>query len=512
LPTPARVMSPRVRSSVGDAHVEDSDNNRGQASLVKRRRRRRTESEQARRAAAKAVAAQVDAADSCDRRSPSPQPPNRKKRKCQRSRSPSAGPGTDTRRSDGRPADSGEPSGEPREAGDPPPPGERAASKWVCRTCGGAHRTKDCPLAKSTAAGIAPSLGPMGMMDPLGVMGMLPAGMMPMAGMGPTGMLERQCSDRSSSGRSYSASSGSFGSESRSRAAPAKRRRRRRSRSRRDRRRRRHVDARKECRRDSRRQEPRRATATGRRKAPIPAPGTPLSDVERFLGENHINDEAGDKIRALSPDAQRRVIARPLTGDVQNPSKVMIARVREVKQQEERLRTQALCGPAAMMNAWPGAMGGPMAAFVEKFIEDNDLDDSASRELRSLPPQQQGIALSWDLSGFRNPSAKFMSMANGLSMPQRTQFGMPGMGMPPMGMGMPGMMPPMMPGFPHPGMMPPMMPGMMPPMPMPPPMQQQRMIHPPHHQGMMMQPHGSRAPMPLHSPFGGLDGPSMEEL
>merc|ERR1719401_3268852 len=90
-------------------------------------------------------------------------------------------------------------------------------------------------------------------------------------------------------------------------------------------------------------------------------------------------------------------------------------------------------------------MMGTSPDAISKYIEDHDLDESASRQLRSLPPHQQAIALRWDLSGYRNPSAKFMSMANsmGSSMPPmmmpgggRPPMGMPPMGMPPMGMGM----------------------------------------------------------------------------
>jgi len=164
-----------------------------------------------------------------------------------------------------------------------------------------------------------------------------------------------------------------------------------------------------------------------------------LEEVERFLGENRINEEAALKVRALSPTSQRRVIARPLTGDVQNPSKVMIARVRELQSQNERMKGNDV------WSAWGSAMMGATPENISKYIEDNELDESASRQLRSLPPHQQAVALRWDLSGYRNPSAKFMSMANGLgTMSPRMPMPMPMMGMPPMMMGMPHMgMPPM---------------------------------------------------------------------
>merc|ERR1711972_773985 len=85
-----------------------------------------------------------------------------------------------------------------------------------------------------------------------------------------------------------------------------------------------------------------------------------------------------------------------------------------------------------------------------------------------MQPHQQAYALRWDLSTYKNPSAKFMSMASNLStssarmpiagmgVPGVGMFGMPPMGMPPMGihpMSMPGVGMPMH-GMPSPGMHP----------------------------------------------------------
>ncbi|CAL1146898.1 unnamed protein product [Cladocopium goreaui] len=96
-----------------------------------------------------------------------------------------------------------------------------------------------------------------------------------------------------------------------------------------------------------------------------------LPEVDRFIDENNINSEAAMKIRALSPESQRKVIARPLTGDVQNPSKVMIARVRELQNQNEKSKT----GSGADFSLWSGAMlGAPPEAAIAKYIEENDLD------------------------------------------------------------------------------------------------------------------------------------------
>merc|ERR1719188_1649486 len=211
---------------------------------------------------------------------------------------------------------------------------------------------------------------------------------------------------------------------------------------------------------------PKRRSRGRRRKEEEQREPVRVEEVEEFLRDNNINDEATNKVRSLSPESQKRVIARPLTGDVQNPSKVMIARVRELQSQNERTKNND-----SWAATWGAAMMGPSQDAVGKYIEDNDLDDSASRQLRSLPPHQQAQALKWDLSGYRNPSAKFMSMANGLATAPRMPMGMPPFGMPmpgmPMPFGMPGMgMPGMgMPGMPMgmPGMpgMPAMPPGML---------------------------------------------------
>merc|ERR1712060_906492 len=86
-------------------------------------------------------------------------------------------------------------------------------------------------------------------------------------------------------------------------------------------------------------------------------------------------------------------------------------------------------------------MGGATPEAVTKYIEDNKLDDGAAQLLRSLAPHQQNIAIRWDLSSFKNPSAKFMAKANSLGIPPKMGMPMPMVGVPPMmvPMGMPPM-------------------------------------------------------------------------
>lgn len=217
-----------------------------------------------------------------------------------------------------------------------------------------------------------------------------------------------------------------------------------------------------------------------------------IEEVEKFMTDNRINEEAALKVRALSPASQRRVIARQLTGDVQDPSKVMIARVRAQQSQNEAAKASPQ--GSEMWMAWNNAMmGGASVEAVNKYIEDKQLDEGASQQLRSLPPQQQSIALRWDLSGYKNPSAKFMSMANTLG--SAPKMGMPGMpGMPMMGM------PPMMMMGMHPGMPPMGMHAGMPPMGMPPGMRPMGM-----HPGMGMPPAMPSMGKPEVPPDGGIN-------
>mmetsp|Transcript_2964 Transcript_2964/g.5132 ORF Transcript_2964/g.5132 Transcript_2964/m.5132 type:complete len:246 (-) Transcript_2964:32-769(-) len=227
---------------------------------------------------------------------------------------------------------------------------------------------------------------------------------------------------------------------------------------------------------------PRRDRSRRRRRSPKERERSPslvrLPEVDQFIDENSINAEAATKIRSLSPESQRKVISRPLTGDVQNPSKVMIARVRELQNQEEKSKSGGTSSDS--LGFWGEAMLQATAQAVAKYIEDNHLDGRAAKMLRALPPQHQAVAIRWDLSQHRNRSEKFMSMAAVLGsgpapgMPMPPMYGLPhvpGPGgvpamytMPPPGMGPPGMGPP---GMGPPGMIPPMY--SMPPPGMPPP-------------------------------------------
>lgn len=333
------------------------------------------------------------------------------------------------------------------------PAGE--AAKWICANCAGPHRTRECPMTNGSSAPVNQmGLGMMmGMMaNPMGMPGMpkMPGmphmaypGMPGMPGMPGADGDKKKSKDKRKKGAESSSSAGSgdeasgsaekaVASDAGSDGAPseasgAKRRRhRRRSRS---------KDKKK------------------RQRGPVR-----VEEVERWLQDNRINEEATVKVRELSPTSQKQLIERPLTGDVQNPSKVIITRVRALKEQAEQ-SNKASSNP---WTAWSSAMMGAAPAAVDKFIKDNDLDDSAVRLLRSLPPAQQAQALQFDLSKYRNPSAKFMDMANKLGSSSRNPFmGMMGMPMPGMMPGMPGMMPGMT-GMPMLGMMPGMMPGLMP--------------------------------------------------
>mmetsp|Transcript_153038 Transcript_153038/g.388838 ORF Transcript_153038/g.388838 Transcript_153038/m.388838 type:complete len:400 (-) Transcript_153038:124-1323(-) len=308
-------------------------------------------------------------------------------------------------------------------------------SKWICAACAGPHRTKECPLSNGNAN-----------MNPLGVgmmMGMMtaPMGMPPMPGMPPmSGMpsIPRMPGVPTMPGMPPMGGPPPAGD-----GTPGDDPRRSKSHS-----------------RSSRAQSPSRSRERGSRRRSSVKKKEPviIEEVEKFLQDNRINEEATLKVRAMSPASQRKLIARPLTGDVQNPSKVIIARVRELQGQNERSKS----GDA--WAAWSSSMMGATPEAINKYIDENDLDETASRQLRSLAPHQQAVALRWDLSKYRNPSAKFMSLANGLDPstvpmpPFGGMMGMPGMPMMPMGMHPPMGMP-TMPGMPGmPGM--PSMPGM----------------------------------------------------
>lgn len=116
----------------------------------------------------------------------------------------------------------------------------------------------------------------------------------------------------------------------------------------------------------------------------------PKIDVEEFITANDLDERAADSIRGCNPEVQQVVMERGDLTDCRNPSAVILARIKDAGKRGVGSRGGATAKPEE----------------VEKFIEENTLDERAADALRSCTAQVQRIAIDrGNLQDARNPSA-----------------------------------------------------------------------------------------------------------
>jgi len=129
-------------------------------------------------------------------------------------------------------------------------------------------------------------------------------------------------------------------------------------------------------------------------------PGATAEEVEAFLAMNIVDPDAGQQLRQMPPELQRRVLDRGDLSHARNPSAVLIARMRDSKQ-------GVLANDGLGMPAPPPV--GDCHAGIEQMIARYSLDARAAQMLRGLAKHKQGAAAQIDMSEARRPSAFIMS-------------------------------------------------------------------------------------------------------
>eukprot|EP00928_Gymnodinium_smaydae_P028936 TRINITY_DN21932_c0_g1_i1.p1 TRINITY_DN21932_c0_g1~~TRINITY_DN21932_c0_g1_i1.p1 ORF type:complete len:1079 (+),score=242.38 TRINITY_DN21932_c0_g1_i1:93-3329(+) len=104
-------------------------------------------------------------------------------------------------------------------------------------------------------------------------------------------------------------------------------------------------------------------------------------EMELFLEQSDIDENAADALRALPRELQRQVIERGKLSDCRNPSAVLKARIAQVRQ------------------------GTPLCEEVEDFLQRNRIDDAARAAFHDLPLELQRRMLDMDFSQAKNPSS-----------------------------------------------------------------------------------------------------------
>lgn len=168
-------------------------------------------------------------------------------------------------------------------------------------------------------------------------------------------------------------------------------------------------------------------------------PSTSTDDnVEKFIAENGLDEQAARELRGEALGVQRAVVDQGPLSNVNNPSSAVLGRIKKAKQ-------GMLGGSSSSMGAM-GMMGGSgvdAEAVAEKalqFVMMNGIDEKGAESFMSESPEvQQAVMDVGSLESAKNKSSALM----GRIARAKKSVGMEGMGMGMGGMGM-GAMNPMM--------------------------------------------------------------------
>jgi len=128
-----------------------------------------------------------------------------------------------------------------------------------------------------------------------------------------------------------------------------------------------------------------------------------VAQVEAFIQENSLDDNAARLIRFESPRIQAAVLERGSLIDCRNPSSAVMGRIRDAK---AAIKSSPAEAAAATLSGSPVLV---RPAEVKRFCIDNSLDGGATRILCNEPPEVQRLVLDrGPTSDCSNPSASIM--------------------------------------------------------------------------------------------------------
>jgi len=134
-------------------------------------------------------------------------------------------------------------------------------------------------------------------------------------------------------------------------------------------------------------------------------PCTP-DEVELYIMESALDEDAAEFFREQPPMIQRLVVQRGALVDVPNPSSALMTRIREAKRGGGPSASPGVTIPTA------SAVGGSTEE-VEAFILENGLDEKSSKALRDQPANIQARVLAkGSVANTRNPSAAIIGRVN----------------------------------------------------------------------------------------------------
>jgi len=137
---------------------------------------------------------------------------------------------------------------------------------------------------------------------------------------------------------------------------------------------------------------------------PPPPPGAPgyqagggdVENIEAFLTANDINEEAGDRLKALPQHLQNSIMRRGPISDTRNPSAALLTRMRDVENAGGN--SAWVAGPAEM----PARRSAK--ASIETMIDQFRLSPGVAWMMRAMAPDKQKLCSKIDPSGQADPS------------------------------------------------------------------------------------------------------------
>ncbi|CAK9076310.1 unnamed protein product [Durusdinium trenchii] len=134
--------------------------------------------------------------------------------------------------------------------------------------------------------------------------------------------------------------------------------------------------------------------------------GPSVEELEDFIHDNSLDERAASALRTAAQWLQRQVLDQGSLHTCRDPNAGLMGRIRRAQQPSQFSVQQASVPPRKeVFNAFPGQTA-PTARDIERFIEENCLNERAADALRSADsPVQQQVLDQGSLHGTREPSA-----------------------------------------------------------------------------------------------------------
>jgi len=142
--------------------------------------------------------------------------------------------------------------------------------------------------------------------------------------------------------------------------------------------------------------------------------------IEDFLLDNQVDEHAAQALKHCPPHQQEAVLAVGDLKSARNPSAVLLSRLRETggvppdpvglpPRDGHPVRDEYRAAPPANDRDMPPHRVPPLSGDVDRFCEENGVDDKAAEALHECPWEVQAAVMEKGVAGARNPSSALLA-------------------------------------------------------------------------------------------------------